>query len=65
VTCELLGVTLVAPIGALVQGLLVNAIGPRAAFTLAGAAFLGLLGLLRAKGSLRHLDSESVVAAAE
>ena len=60
----LLGVTLVAPIGALVQGFLVNAIGPRAAFTLAGAAFLGLLAILRAKGSLRHLDAESVVAAA-
>ena len=60
----LLGVTLVAPIGALVQGFLVNAIGPRAAFTIAGAAFLGLLALLRAKGSLRHLDAESATAAA-
>lgn len=58
----LLGVTLVAPIGALVQGFLVNAIGPRAAFTIAGAAFLGLLAVLRAKGSLRHLDAESAMA---
>jgi hypothetical protein len=55
----LLGVTLVAPIGALVQGFLVNAIGARAAFTIAGVAFLGLLVLLRAKGTLRHLDAET------
>jgi MFS family permease len=57
----LLGVTLVAPLGALFQGFLVNAIGPRAAFTFAGAAFLGLLVLLRSKGSLRHLDRESAL----
>ena len=54
-----LGVTLVAPIGALLQGVLVNAIGPRAAFTIAGVAFLGLLVVLRAKGVLRHLDAET------
>jgi MFS family permease len=53
-----LGITLTAPIGSLVQGLLVNAIGPRAAFALAGVAFLMLLVVLRAKGSLRHLDAE-------
>jgi MFS family permease len=57
----LLGVTLVAPIGALTQGFLVDAIGPRAAFTLAGIAFLGLLALLRARGSLHHLDAESAM----
>ena len=57
-----LGVTLVAPIGALVQGFLVNAIGPRAAFTIAGAIFVGLLVLLKAKGSLDHLDGESAEA---
>ena len=57
----LLGVTLVAPIGALFQGFLVNAIGPRAAFTFAGAAFLSLLALLRSRGSLRHLDAESAL----
>jgi MFS family permease len=58
-----LGVTFVAPIGALVQGFLVDAIGPRAAFTFAGAAFLGLLLLLRSRGSLRHLDADAVLAA--
>jgi MFS family permease len=57
----LLGVTLVAPIGALTQGFLVDAIGPRAAFTLAGIAFLGLLALLRARGSLHHLDAETAM----
>lgn len=60
----LLGVTLVAPIGALVQGFLVDAIGPRAAFTAAGGAFLGLLVLLRTRGSLRHLDDVVVVGVA-
>ncbi len=59
-----LGVTLVAPTGALIQGLLVNAIGPRAAFTIAGAAFLALLVVLRAKGTLRHLDAEPAAAPA-
>lgn len=56
----LLGVTLVAPIGALVQGFLVDALGPRAAFTLAGVAFLGLLALLRARRSLEHLDADRI-----
>jgi MFS family permease len=59
-----LGVTFVAPIAALVQGFLVDAIGPRAAFTIAGAAFFGLLLLLRARGSLRHLDADTVLTAA-
>lgn len=58
----LLGVTLVAPIGALVQGVLVNAIGPRAAFSLAGGAFLALLVVLRATGVLRHLDRDTAQA---
>ena len=56
-----LGVTLVAPIGALVQGVMVNAVGARAAFTMAGTAFLTLLVVLRAKGTLRHLDAESAM----
>jgi MFS family permease len=59
-----LGVTLVAPIAALLQGVLVNVIGARAAFTIAGAVFLGLLGLLRASGALHHLDAESAGVAA-
>jgi len=58
-----LGVTLVAPIAALIQGFLVGAIGPRAAFTIAGGTFLGLMLLLRSKGSLHHLDAEAVPAA--
>ena len=37
-----LGVTLVAPIGALLQGVMVNAVGARAAFTMAGSAFIAL-----------------------
>jgi MFS family permease len=57
-----LGVTLVAPFAALVQGFLVNAIGPRAAFTIAGAAFVGLFLLLRAKDALHHLDDEPALA---
>jgi MFS family permease len=55
-----LGITLVAPIGALLQGVLVNAIGARAAFTLAGLAFLLLLAVLRSKRSLEHLDDRSL-----
>jgi MFS family permease len=55
-----LGITLVAPIGALLQGVLVSSIGARASFTIAGSAFLGLLLVLRAKGSLVHLDDETV-----
>ena len=55
----LLGVTLVAPMGALLQGVLVTAIGARAAFTIAGTAFLGLLVVLWSKGVLRHLDAET------
>ncbi len=60
----ILGVTLMAPIGALLQGVLVTVIGPRAAFALAGAAFVGLLVVLRWKGTLRHLDAESAMAEA-
>jgi MFS family permease len=55
-----LGITLVAPIGALLQGVLVNAIGARAAFTLAGLAFLLLLAVLRSKRSLERLDDRSL-----
>ena len=58
-----LGVTLVAPFAALFQGFLVDAIGPRAAFTIAGSLFFGLLLLLRARGSLHHLDADATEAA--
>ncbi len=57
-----LGVTLVAPLGALFQGMMVNAVGARAAFTMAGAAFLTLLLILQGKGTLSHLDAESAMA---
>jgi predicted MFS family arabinose efflux permease len=53
-----LGITLTAPLGSLLQGLLVGLIGARAAFASAGLAFLALLVVLRVKGSLHHLDGD-------
>lgn len=53
-----LGITLCAPIGSLVQGALAEVIGPRATVATAGVAFVGVLVLLRARGSLPHLDDE-------
>ena len=53
-----LGITLCAPIGSLVQGALAEVIGPRATVATAGVAFVGVLVLLRARGSLFHLDDE-------
>lgn len=57
----LLGVTLIAPLAALFQGVLVSAIGPRAAFTFAGLVFLTLLVVLRSTGVLHHLDAERAI----
>lgn len=54
-----LGVTLVAPLAALFQGLVVDALGPRVGFTLAGGAFLAVLVVLRSRGSLAALDAEA------
>jgi len=54
----ILGVTLVAPLAALLQGVLVDVLGPRVAFTFAGVVFLGVLVLLRQRGSLAALDGE-------
>jgi MFS family permease len=58
----ILGVTLVAPLAALLQGVLVDLLGPRVAFTFAGAVFLAVLVVLRLRGSLTALDAESAPA---
>jgi len=53
-----LGITLSAPIGSLVQGVLAQAVGPRLTVTAAGLAFLGVLALLQARGSMDRLDDD-------
>jgi MFS family permease len=58
-----LGITLSAPLGSLVQGVLAEVIGPRTTVAGAGAAFVGVLVLLRARGTLAHLDDETAAPA--
>ena len=53
-----LGITLAAPLGSLLQGFLAEVIGPRVTVAGAGVAFLAVLVLLRMAGSLAYLDDE-------
>ncbi|MET0805092.1 MAG: MFS transporter [Acidimicrobiales bacterium] len=53
-----LSITLCAPLGSLLQGALAEVIGPRATVAAGGVCFVRGLGLLRARGSLAHLDDE-------
>lgn len=53
-----LGITLTAPLGSLLQGFMTELIGPRATVALAGTAFVSVLVVLRARGALAHLDDE-------
>lgn len=55
-----LGITFSAPVGSLVQGAAAQVVGPRATVAAAGLAFLGVLALLQARGSMDRLDDESV-----
>ncbi len=56
-----MGITVSAPIGSLVQGGLAELIGPRLTVVLAGGAFLAVGLALRANGALDHLDDETAV----
>jgi MFS family permease len=53
-----LSITLCAPLGSLLQGALAEVIGPRATVAAGGVCFVLVLVLLRARGSLAHLDDE-------
>jgi MFS family permease len=53
-----MGITLSAPLGSLLQGVLADVVGPRVTVACAGAAFVGALLFLRARGSLVHLDDD-------
>jgi predicted MFS family arabinose efflux permease len=53
-----LSITLCAPLGSLLQGVLAQVIGPRATVAAGGVGFVLVLVLLRARGSLAHLDDE-------
>lgn len=61
----ILGVTLVAPLASLLQGVLVDVLGPQVAFTLAGGVFLGVLVVLHLRGSLAALDVEAAAGSDE
>jgi MFS family permease len=59
----LMGLTASAPIGALVQGWLVDVFGPRVVVTTAGAGLLAVALVLRSSGRLRRMDDSGPVVA--
>ena len=59
----LMGLTASAPIGALLQGWLVDVFGPRAVVATAGAGLLAVALVLRSSGRLRCMDDSGPVAA--
>jgi MFS family permease len=60
-----LAITLSAPLGSLLQGFSSEAIGPRVTVATAGVAFLVVLMVIRARGSLSYLDDEVAQPAVE
>jgi MFS family permease len=51
-----MGITLTAPLGSLVQGLAAEVVGPRATVTTAGLLFIAAAAGLRSRGALARLD---------